>query len=87
MVREAAPTIPLVASGGIETGIDVAKCLALGADLAALAWPLLRPSLLSTEAVVEALEIVLATLRVAMFCTGARSIAALQSEPHLEEIR
>jgi isopentenyl-diphosphate delta-isomerase len=87
MVREATPTVPLVASGGIETGIDVAKCIALGADLAALAWPLLRPSLLSTEAVVDALEIVLTTLRVAMFCTSAKSVTALQSEPHLEEVR
>jgi isopentenyl-diphosphate delta-isomerase len=87
MARRGAPNIPLIASGGIETGIDVAKCIALGADLAAFAWPLLRPSLLSTEAVVDAIEIVLATLRVAMFCVGAKNVSAMQAVPHLEEIR
>jgi isopentenyl-diphosphate delta-isomerase len=86
MVRTAAPDVPLIASGGIETGIDVAKCVALGADLVGLAWPLLRPALLSSQAVVEALEVIVETLRVAMFCTATASIAELQLTPHLQEI-
>jgi isopentenyl-diphosphate delta-isomerase len=86
MVRAAAPDIPLIASGGIETGIDVAKCIALGADLVGLAWPLLRPALLSSQAVIEALEVIVETLRVAMFCTGTSDIAELQLTPHLQEI-
>jgi isopentenyl-diphosphate delta-isomerase len=86
MVRAAAPDIPLIASGGIETGIDVAKCVALGADLTGLAWPLLRPALLSSQAVVEALGVVVETLRVVMFCIGTPGIAELQLTPHLQEI-
>jgi isopentenyl-diphosphate delta-isomerase len=86
-VRGVAPSIPLIASGGVETGVDVAKCLALGADVVALAWPLLRPSLVSTQAVVEAVEMIVRTLRVAMFCIGARDVAALQETPHLQEVR
>jgi isopentenyl-diphosphate delta-isomerase len=86
MVRESAPRLPLIASGGLETGIDVAKSIALGADLVALAWPLLRPSLLSGGAVIEALETVLHALRVAMFCIGVPDVAALRETPHLQEV-
>jgi isopentenyl-diphosphate delta-isomerase len=86
LVREALPNLPLIASGGIETGIDVAKCIALGADLVSIAWPLLRPALLSTAAVVELLEVIVQALRVAMFCIGAPDLAGLKSTPHLQEI-
>jgi isopentenyl-diphosphate delta-isomerase len=86
-VREAAPEVPLIASGGLETGIDVAKCIALGANLAALAWPLLRASLRSSQAVIDTLEPIIQVLRVAMFCIGAPNVAALQGTAHLEESR
>ena len=84
---EAAPEVPLIASGGLETGIDVAKCIALGANLAALAWPLLRASLRSSQAVIGTLEPIIQVLRVAMFCIGAPNVAALQGTAHLEESR
>jgi isopentenyl-diphosphate delta-isomerase len=85
-VREVAPNLPLIASGGIETGIDVAKCIALGADLVAIAWPLLRPALLSAENVASVLRVLVRTLRVAMFCIGAQDIASLKNTPFLQEI-
>jgi isopentenyl-diphosphate delta-isomerase len=85
MVRKSVPHLPLIASGGLETGIEVAKCIALGADLASVAWPLLRPALLSTQAVIEVLETISQTLRLAMFCVGAPNVAALQHTPYLEE--
>jgi isopentenyl-diphosphate delta-isomerase len=84
-VRAAAPDVPLIASGGLETGIDVAKCVALGADLAGIARPLLRPSLLSSEAVVAALEETVEALRIVLFCIGAPSVDALRNTPHLQE--
>jgi isopentenyl-diphosphate delta-isomerase len=87
LVREGLPDLPLIASGGIETGIDVAKCIALGANLAAVALPLLRPALTSAQAVTEAIETILQTLRVAMFCIGAQNVVALQKTQHLEEIK
>lgn len=85
-VRAVAPSIALIASGGVETGIDIAKCVALGADAVALAWPLLRPSLVSTQAVVQVLQTIVRTLRVTMFCIGAACIADLQTTPHLQEV-
>jgi isopentenyl-diphosphate delta-isomerase len=84
-VRQALPQLPLIASGGIETGVDAAKCVALGADLVGLAWPLLRPALHSAEGVREALEVIQHALRIAMFCIGAPDVRSLQTTPHLEE--
>lgn len=87
MVRKAAPGLPLIASGGLVSGIDVAKCIALGADVAGLAWPLLRPALLSSQAVVDELRAIVQTLRVAMFCIGVPTIGALQETDCLQEVR
>jgi isopentenyl-diphosphate Delta-isomerase len=76
--RRAAPSTTLIASGGIRSGVDVAKALALGADAVAIALPLLQPALTSAEAVVEALGRLVDELRIAMHCSGARTIAELR---------
>lgn len=85
LVRSVSPDIPLIASGGIETGVDAAKCIALGADLVGTAWPLLRPALTSAQAVVDTIEAIVRALRIAMFCIGAQDIQALRHTPHLQE--
>jgi isopentenyl-diphosphate delta-isomerase len=84
MARAAAPDLPLIASGGLRDGIDVAKCLALGASACGLAGPMLKAAAVSTAAVSEAIEEVARVLRIAMFCAGAASIAELQRTPLLE---
>lgn len=78
-VRQVLPDTPLIASGGITNGVEVALCLALGANLVGLAQALLPAAMDSFEAVVEKLTIILRQLRIAMFCTGARHIADLAS--------
>lgn len=77
-MREAFPSAAIVASGGIRTGVDVAKALALGADLAGIAQPLLEPATRSADAVTEALTEILEGLRIAMFATGSRTVVALR---------
>jgi isopentenyl-diphosphate delta-isomerase len=77
--RDAVPNLPLIASGGIRNGLEIAKCLALGACLAGIAGPLLRAAVKGTRAVERELRDRTTELRLAMFAAGARDIASLQS--------
>ncbi len=79
--REGAPGLPIIASGGLRDGIDVAKCLALGADLGGLAGPFLKAAAVSVEAVRQTIWELQAQLRVAMFASGAADIPALKQTP------
>ena len=72
------PGLPIFASGGMRSGQEVAKAVALGADLAGLASPFLKRVMESTEAVIEEMEILESEMRIAMFCAGAGDIAALR---------
>jgi isopentenyl-diphosphate delta-isomerase len=70
--------VHLFASGGIRTGQDIAKCVALGADLVGLASPFLKAAMESAEAVAEEMDILTAEARIAMFCSGAADLNALR---------
>jgi isopentenyl-diphosphate Delta-isomerase len=85
-VREQVPGVPLIASGGLRDGLDVAKCVGLGASLCGLAGPFLRAAAESTDAVVASIDALVATLRVAMFATGSRDLAALGRPGVLVEV-
>jgi isopentenyl-diphosphate delta-isomerase len=77
-VRATCPDMPIIAGGGIRTGVDIAKALALGADLASAAHPFLEPATRSVEAVVDRIEQFVFELRLAMFATGSRNLAMLR---------
>jgi isopentenyl-diphosphate delta-isomerase len=79
--RKAAPELPLIASGGIRSGLEVAKCIALGASLVGIAGPLLRAAVAGRAAVEADLRRWIGELRVAMFAAGARALSSLQSIP------
>jgi len=80
--REAAPHLPIFASGGIKNGIEAAKCIALGASLVGLAGEFLRAADREGAAgVVELAETITDELRVAMFCAGAADLPALARVP------
>ncbi len=77
------PHLPRIASGGIRDGIDVAKCVALGASAAGLASPFLKAAVVSAEAVVDTIDFLVEELRIAMFCAGAGDLAALRQPGRL----
>jgi isopentenyl-diphosphate delta-isomerase len=83
LARRAAGRAPVFASGGIRTGIEVAKAIALGADLVGMAGPFLRASVQGARAVRDLAAELTGVLRVAMFCVGARTVADLQGSPRL----
>ncbi len=74
------PHVCLFASGGIRTGQEIAKCVALGADLVGLASPFLKRAVESVDAVSEEMELLSAELRIAMFCSGAGNVTRLRRE-------
>lgn len=80
--RAVGPGVTLVASGGIRSGLDVARALALGADLGGLALPLFRAQQDGgAEGAQAALQVVIEGLRQALALTGARTVAELRSRP------
>lgn len=78
--RWAAPDACIIASGGIRSGLDAAKAIALGADLAGVALPVINAYARGGEQGVKALlERIVAEIRAAMFLTGSRSLEELRS--------
>lgn len=80
--RSAAPDVPIIASGGIRSGIDVAKCIALGAKVAGIAGDFLRAAVDGgVSGVIEVAGAFTDELRIAMFCSGAADIDQLAHTP------
>lgn len=80
-VREAAPGLTIIASGGLRDGIDVAKCIALGAAVGGLAGPFLKAAVQSLDATIDTIRILERQIQITMFAAGAPDIRALQKTP------
>ena len=85
-VRAIAPKIPLIASGGLRNGLDVAKTLALGADIAGMALPFLKAADHSEAALDTLTDILIAELKTALFCTGQGNLKDLRQAQVLQHI-
>ena len=72
---------PVIASGGIRNGVDIAKGLAFGADLCGMALPLLKPAMSSDEALSTAIDTIHRELVMTMFLTGSTQITDLRKTP------
>jgi isopentenyl-diphosphate delta-isomerase len=75
--------LPLIASGGLRNGLEVAKCIALGASMAAMAYPFLQTAAQSRESLFAFADTILAELKSTMFLVGAKNIAALASSRYI----
>ncbi len=69
--------LPTIATGGIRSGIDIAKAIAIGADMASSALPFLKPATKGYEEVEKKLKYFLRGLKTAMFLTGCEKIEDL----------
>ncbi|NET38060.1 MAG: type 2 isopentenyl-diphosphate Delta-isomerase, partial [Cyanothece sp. SIO1E1] len=85
-IRAIAPQIPLIASGGLRNGLEVAKTLALGADIAGLAWPFLQAAAESEAALYNLVDILLAEITTVMFCTGKATLPDLRDTNTLRHL-
>jgi len=83
-IRTLNSTIPLIASGGLKNGLDLAKSIALGADLGGLARPFLVAAIESEAAVDELVKFLIAELEIVLFCTGNPNLSALKNSGALK---
>jgi isopentenyl-diphosphate Delta-isomerase len=75
--------LPLIASGGLRDGLEVAKCIALGASMAAMAYPFLRAAAKSRESLFAFGDALLAEFKSTMFLVGARNVNALAGSRYI----
>ncbi len=78
-VRRVVPShVAVFASGGIRTGIDAVKALALGADMVGMATPFLHAATQGTSAIIETIDLMMDEMRIAMFTVGAQNVQSLR---------
>ena len=85
LIRESCPDTFLIASGGIRTGIDVAKAIAMGADVAGIALPILKYIRISLSSCLDFIREIETGLKIAMFCIGASNISQLKNNINLKK--
>jgi isopentenyl-diphosphate delta-isomerase len=79
-VKKAAPEITVFASGGIKDGLDIAKCIALGATLGGMAGQFLKAAAVSTRSVVQMMKLTKRQVEVTMFAAGASQLNEMHSK-------
>jgi isopentenyl-diphosphate delta-isomerase len=73
--------LPIIASGGIRNGEDIAKAIVLGANLAGTASPILQAAVDGPKEVKKVLTFIIEEIRNTMFLVGAKSINELRNVP------
>ncbi len=78
-VKSELPKTPIVASGGMKTGLDAAKAITIGADIVGFARSLLQAATESVEAVIEVMDQIEFEMKMTMFGIGAIDLEALKN--------
>ena len=78
-VKKAVPNMTIFASGGIKDGLDIAKCVALGAMLGGMAGQFLKAAAVSTEKAVEMMKLTKRQIEVTMFACEVEKLEALRN--------
>jgi isopentenyl-diphosphate delta-isomerase len=76
-VKKAVPGTLIFASGGIKDGLDITKCIALGATLGGMAGQFLKAAAVSTEKAVEMMKLTKRQIEVTMFAAGVEKLEGL----------
>jgi len=77
IVKQAAPGMTIFASGGLKDGLDIAKCIALGASLGGMAGNFLKAAAVSSEKAAEMMKLTQRQIQVTMFAAGIGEIGKL----------
>ena len=80
-VRRAAEGVMVFASGGLRNGVDIAKCIAIGATIGGMAAPFLKAASISGEDALALSRAVCREIQITMFAAGAANLDALQKTP------
>ncbi|MBC8332050.1 MAG: type 2 isopentenyl-diphosphate Delta-isomerase [Anaerolineae bacterium] len=80
-VRQSTPSLPVFASGGIHSGVEIAKSIALGASLGGMAGPFLKAASHSLDQTILTIQEITREIRVTMFAAGAANLSTLQNTP------
>jgi isopentenyl-diphosphate delta-isomerase len=83
-VHAAIPDMTLFGSGGLRSGIDIAKCISLGARLGGMASPFLKAAVQGELPLRDEIMAVQAEIRVSMFAVGAADLQALRNTPLIQ---
>lgn len=76
-IREIDPNLTIIASGGLRNGIDIAKCLALGANIGGMAGIFLKAAHDSTDTTLKVMAMLINQVQIALFASGARKLQDL----------
>ena len=84
---EISPKYEIWASGGVRSGLDAAKLLAMGATMVGLAKPVIEAALLGEDALDRRMDLIEYELKTALFCTGAKTLEELREKKVWQWIR
>ncbi|MFC1997395.1 type 2 isopentenyl-diphosphate Delta-isomerase [Chloroflexota bacterium] len=79
-IKKSVPNTPVFASGGLRTGLDIAKCIALGATIGGMAGPFVKAAVISTEETIQTIQEIKREIQISMFAAGASFLQELEQK-------